>query len=313
MLNNFVVSLEAVLPLFIMMGVGVLVKKCRLLSSTEVKSLNHMIFVVFFPLMMFSNIYGSDIKDAVNGKLIAFGIASILLIYLATVVVVMAIEKSPKSRGAMIQAIYRSNFVILGIPIAANIYGHGNLAVTAMMAAIVIPLYNILAVITLEVFRGGRPNPMNILKKTLRNPLIIGAFFGIVTVISGFQLPSVVESVIHDMSSVVPPLALVILGASINFRSIGRMGRNLIISVVGRLVVVPAVGLTAAALLGFRGISFVTLISIFAAPTAVSSFTMAETMDSDGELAGNCVVFSSAFSCITMFLWIFFFKNLGMF
>ncbi len=68
-----------------------------------------------------------------------------------------------------------------------------------------------------------------------------------------------------------------------------------------------------AALAGFRGIAFVTLIAMFAAPTAVSSITMAQSMDSDGQLAGNCVVISTAFACFTMFLWIFLFKNLGMF
>lgn len=115
------------------------------------------------------------------------------------------------------------------------------------------------------------------------------------------------------MASVATPLALVILGASIDFKSIRKCGRNLVACVAARLVIVPAIGLTAAALLGFRDIAFVTLIAMFAAPTAVSSFTMAQSMDSDGQLAGNCVIFSTAFACFTMFLWIFLFKNLGMF
>lgn len=299
--------------MFIMLAIGVLVKKFKMLSSDEVKNLNHMVFVVFFPLVMFTNLYGSDIKDAINPELIGFGVLAVLLIYGATVGIVMLIEKHQKSRGALIQAIYRSNFVLMGMPVAANLYGQGNLAVTAMMAAIIVPLYNVLAVITLEVFRGGKPEPRIILKKVISNPLIIGALAGLAAGISGIVLPEAVEKAVSDLAAVGTPMALVILGASINFRSIERTGRNLIIGVVGRLVVVPAIGLTAAALLGFRGIAFVTMISLFAAPTAVSSFTMAQSMDSDGELAGNCVVFSSAFSCLTMFLWIFIFKSLGMF
>ena len=108
-------------------------------------------------------------------------------------------------------------------------------------------------------------------------------------------------------------MALIILGASFSFSSIKRCRRNLIISVVGKLVVVPAVFLPLAAFAGFRGVEFVTLIAVFAAPAAVSSFTMAEAMDSDSELAGNCVIFSSLFAGITLFLWIFIFKSLGMF
>lgn len=299
--------------MFLLMIIGVGVRKYKLLSPAEVKHLNHMVFVVFFPAMMFSNLYGADIKEAMDGRLITFGVAAVLIEYLVTLLLVLRIEKEPKSRGAMIQAIYRSNFVIMGIPIAVNMFGHGNLAVTAMMVSIIVPVYKVLAVITLEVFRGGRPDLINILKKLATNPLILGAAAGIIAVLTDLKLPRVLETVIDDMSAVATPMALVILGASFNFKSIRRCRRNLIVAVTSRLIIVPAMGLSAAALLGFRGIAFVTLIAIFASPTAVSSFTMAETMDSDSELAGNCVVFSSAFACFTMFFWIFLFKNLGMF
>lgn len=313
MLSNFVVSLEAVLPMFIMLAVGMGVKRFRLLTETELRHLNKMIFVVFFPPMMFTNLYGTDIEEAVDWRLMIFGIASVAVIYGVSTLAVLHMEKDPRSRGAMIQAIYRSNFVIMGIPIAVNMYGHGNLAVTAMMVAVIVPIYNVLAVVTLEVFRGGTLDFAGILKKVLTNPLILGAAAGLLSVLTGLKLPAVLEDVVGDMASVATPLALVILGASIDFKSIRKCGRNLVVCVAARLVIVPAIGLTAAALLGFRDIAFVTLIVMFAAPTAVSSFTMAQSMDSDGQLAGNCVIFSTAFACFTMFLWIFLFKNLGMF
>lgn len=313
MLSNFVVSLEAVLPMFIMLAVGMGVKRFRLLTETELRHLNKMIFVVFFPPMMFTNLYGTDIEEAVDWRLMIFGIASVAVIYGVSTLAVLHMEKDPRSRGAMIQAIYRSNFVIMGIPIAVNMYGHGNLAVTAMMVAVIVPIYNVLAVVTLEVFRGGTLDFAGILKKVLTNPLILGAAAGLLSILTGLKLPAVLEDVVGDMASVATPLALVILGASIDFKSIRKCGRNLVVCVTARLVIVPAIGLTAAALLGFRDIAFVTLIAMFAAPTAVSSFTMAQSMDSDGQLAGNCVIFSTAFACFTMFLWIFLFKNLGMF
>lgn len=313
MLGNFIVSLEAVLPMFLLLAAGMGVKRFRLLTETELRHLNKMIFVVFFPPMMFTNLYGKDIKEAVDWRLLIFGLVSVALIYGIGTLAVLRIEKDHRSRGAMIQAIYRSNFVIMGIPIAVNMYGHGNLAVTAMMVAVIVPVYNVLAVVTLEVFRGGKPDAASIAKKVLTNPLILGAAAGLLAVLTGLKLPAVIETTVADMASVATPLALVILGASMDFGSIKACGRDLIICVLARLVIVPAAGLTAAALLGFRGIAFVTLIAMFASPTAVSSFTMAQSMGSDGQLAGNCVIFSTAFACFTMFLWIFLFKNLGMF
>ncbi len=65
--------------------------------------------------------------------------------------------------------------------------------------------------------------------------------------------------------------------------------------------------------MGFSGVKLLTLVAIFASPSAVTSFTMAQQMDSDYELAGNCVIFSTAISCFTMFLWIFALKCMGLF
>lgn len=313
MLNNFIVCLEAVLPMFILMVIGICVRRGKLLTRDEVRKLNHMVFVVFFPLMMFENLYGADIKDALNVKLIIFGVACVLGVFFISMPIVFRIEKNSQSRGAMIQAIYRSNFVIMGIPVAMNIYGRGNLAVTAMMVAIIVPLYNVMAVITLETFRKGKLKPWRIVKSVLTNPLIIGAFAGIISVVFNIRLPGILESVASDMAGVATPMALIILGASFDFQSLGRTARNTVICVIARLIIVPGVCLSLAAYLGFKGIAFVTLVAMLAAPTAVSSFTMAEDMGSDGELAGNCVIFSSAAACFTMFLWLFIFKNLGVF
>ena len=283
------------------------------MNEMEVKKLNKLVFHVFFPCLMFRNIYGAEIEDAVDLKMIVYGVVMILLVYFTAMAVVVKIEPSNRSRGAMIQAIYRSNFVILGLPIAANLFGGEKLTTTAVAVTIVVPLFNVLAVVVLEIFRGGKPEPVKILKGIAQNPLIIGAVLGILTVVFQIQLPQLAEDVIDQLKDVATPLALVTLGMSLNLKEMGAEKRNLIICVLGRLVIVPGIALTGAALLGIRGVAFVTLLAVFASPCAVSSFTMAEQMDSDAELAANAVVLSSAFACVTMFLWIFLFKSLGMF
>ena len=53
------------------------------------------------------------------------------------------------------------------------------------------------------------------------------------------------------------------------------------------------------------------LLAIFAGPPAVASFTMAQQLGGDAELAGNSVVMGSAFSFVTIFIWISLFKGLG--
>lgn len=299
--------------MFILITVGMIVRRAGLISQEENRHLNNMVFKVFFSVMMFDNIYRSELTGAVSGRFMGFTLASIAVVYVCALAVALKATKSPKTRGAMIQAIYRSNFVIMGLPIALNIYGGENLATTAVMVAVVVPIFNVLAVVTLEVFRGGRPKPLEVARQIIKNPLIIGAVCGLICAAFKIDFPQVIDDLFDDMAGVATPLALVILGISFEFSQIMECGRNLWIAVIGRLVVVPGLVLTAAALIGIRDIEFVTLIGVFAAPSAISSYTMAQSMDSDATLAGNAVIMSSMLACGTMLLWIFLFKSLGMF
>jgi malate permease and related proteins len=312
-MNNFIVSVQAVIPMFSMLLIGLMVRKFKLLDDLELLHVNNLVFRVFLPLLLFTSIYDTQISEVVNTKLILFGVAAVFLVYIGALVLSLLIEKNNASRGAMIQAIYRSNFIILGLPIVSNIYGAENLGLAAFMIAVIVPVYNVLAVITLETFRGGRIDLKKVVAGIFENPLIIGAMVGIVAVLFNLRLPEIVGKTISEISAAATPMALIVLGASFRLSTIGNSRRNLIICVVGRLMVVPGLCLTAAAIAGFRDIAFVTLIGLFCAPCAISSFTMAQQMDSDSELAANAVVLTSALASFTMFFWIFLFKWLGMF
>ena len=312
-LDNLKISLEAVAPMFLIMAVGFFVRRKGLLSEDDVRHMNKMVFNTLFPPLMFTNLYGHEINNILDVKLVVYTVSAIFAVYAAAFIIVLKIEKSQRSRGAMIHAIYRSNFVIMGLPIVSNIFGDENLAVTSMMVTIVVPVFNVMAVITLELFRGGKPDPIHILKGIAKNPLILGAVAGLIAVLTSLQLPVFLEKTVDMMSGAATPAALLLLGASFDFKSLERCRRNLIVCLLGRLVIAPAVALTGGILLGFRDVAIVTLIAVFASPTAVSSFTMAQQMDSDDELAGNCVIFSSLLSCFTMFLWIFVLKTMELF
>lgn len=312
-MDSFFVAAKAVLPIFLLLLVGVFVRYRKMLTETELIRVNGFVFKAFFPFLMFYNIYTSDLSANLDARLIAFAVCGVLAEYALAVLVVCRIEKSSRSRGAMIQALYRSNYVLLGLPLVENICGSGGLGAAAVISAVIVPLYNVLAVITLEVFRGGKVRPGRILLQVVRNPLILGALAGVLSLLLKIDYPDVLLDVAADLSGASTPVALIILGATFNFAALKKCGRNTVICTAGRLVVVPALAMTAAALLGFRGDAFVILLVAFAAPCAVSSFTMAQQMDSDADLAAGSVVLTSALSVVTIFLWIVLFRNLGMF
>ena len=312
--SNFIVAVSAVVPMFCLMAIGAFVKFRKWLTDEELNHMNRMVFRVFFCCMMFYSIYTTKLATSFRPKLMLFGACGVLIIFTLLMIIIPRIEPDNKRRGVLVQAIFRSNFVLFGIPIVGNIFGDNNIAVASMMIAIIVPIYNILAVFALETFRGGKFALLPILKGVFKNPMILGAIAGATLLILGVEVPKPVLKPIGQISAATTPVALIILGASFRFGATHEHRKQLLGVVFGRLILVPAIVLsTAAFIFDFRGIEFVTLIAIFAAPCAVVSFAMAQQMGGDSELAANCVVFTSALSCFTIFCWILFFKTVGVF
>ena len=313
MLSNFFVALGGVVPLFCLMAVGVFVKRSRLLSEEELRHVNRMVFRVFFFFMMFYNIYISDPQTAFQPILMIFGAGGVLLTALVFGAIVCMIEKDNARRGPMIQAAFRGNYVLMGIPLVSNIFGDAAVAIPTMMIAAIVPLYNVLGVLVLETFRGGRFDLLPILRSVLMNPMILGAITGALCRLVELPIPAPVLKPVAQIAAATTPVALIILGASFHGGSYHAHLRQLIFSVASRLIIVPAIVLSLAIILGFRGVELVTLIAVFATPCAVAGFAMAQQMQADAGLAGNCVVYSSALSCFTIFGWVFLLKILGFF
>lgn len=312
-MSSFAVCLNAVLPLFLVMGLGYIARCTGAISRTDVPKANRWAFKFFMPIMLFYNIYTSDLSAAAQPKIIIFAVVCVLVLYGLSFGFVMLAEKQDDKRGVMIQGLYRSNFVIMGIPLAAQLVEGADLGPVVILVAVVIPMFNVLAVITLELFNGKKPTVGRMLLDILKNPLIIGIATGIVVRLIGLKLPTAVESAAGMIGKVGSPLMLFLLGAFFEIKGVGTHKKQLAVVCVGRLVIVPAIFLTLAVLCGVRGVELAAMIAIFGSPTAISSFTMTQQMGGDAALAGDIVIFTSALSCITMFAWALALKSLGMF
>lgn len=311
-MENFILSFNVVSPLFLIMSLGYYLKYIRLFDDHTLNIMNKVCFKVFLPILLFYNIYKSDVKSAFNINLILFSVVSVVLLFLILLIIIPKIEKDNKKRGVMIQSIFRSNFVIFGMPVASSIYGEGNIGSTALLIAIIVPLFNLLSVISLEVFRDGDINFKKVIKGIITNPLIIASVLGILFVLLNFKLPTFLEKSISDVSKLATPLSLILLGGSFSFSDIKEYINHMIFVVSNKLVLVPLVFIPISIALGFREIELLTLLIIFASPTAVSTFQMAKQMDSDHILAQQAIVFSCLFCIPTVFLWILVLKQLAL-
>ena len=283
-MENLMISANAVLPMCLVMALGYGTRRLGWLRREEISTINKIAFRIFLPCLLYYNIYCSDLSGSFDPLLMAYAVGGVLLTFGLALGYTLLTEKLPERRGVLIQGMFRSNYVIMGIPVATALLGADQLGTVSILIAVIVPLFNMLAVVVLEVFRGQKPKPLHILEQT-----------------------------IQSVSAIASPLQLFLLGAFFQFSGLKTYRRELVTVSIAKLIVSPGLFLGLGALLGFRGVAFVSLIGIFASPTAVNSFTMAQQMGGDAELAGDIVVTTSAASILTMFLWIFLFKSLGMF
>jgi len=219
--------------------------------------------------------------------------------------------KEKKKLSVLIQGVYRGNFVLFGLAIVDSIYGKEGLATVSLLTIVVIPTFNVLAVIILEYYSGREISKLKLLKQVFKNPLIIATLLGISFIILKINIPKPVYKTLSDISKIATPLAFIVLGAELQ---IGNMLKNIkyLISVnILRLIVNPLITIGVGKLIGFQGIELVALLSMSACPTAVASYTMAKEMKADGDLAGEIVATTSILSIFTIFCWVLILKNLA--
>lgn len=300
-MENLMISANAVLPMCLVMALGYGTRRLGWLRREEISTINKIAFRIFLPCLLYYNIYCSDLSGSFDPLLMAYAVGGVLLTFGLALGYTLLTEKLPERRGVLIQGMFRSNYVIMGIPVATALLGADQLGTVSILIAVIVPLFNMLAVVVLEVFRGQKPKPLHILGQIAKNPLVIGSVLGILTLVAGIRLPHILEQTIQSVSAIASPLQLFLLGAFFQFSGLKTYRRELVTVSIAKLIVSPGLFLGLGALLGFRGVAFVSLIGIFASPTAVNSFTMAQQMGGDAELAGDIVVTTSAASILTMF------------
>lgn len=301
-MDSLTVGFNVIIPLVILMGLGYFLRLIKLIDETTISKLNTLVFKLFLPVLIFKNIYSTDLAQGFDFNIIGYAIIVSIICYLLIFLVIFLIEKDKKKTSVLIQGIFRTNFVIFGIPVIASLFGENNLGIPSIVIAAVVPVYNTLAVITLEIFNKGEINIKRVLLGIIKNPLIIASIIGVIFLFTEIKINDVIYSAINDVAKITTPLSLIVLGSSFVFKNIRKNLKQNIIGIIGRLVVVPFIFVGISILIGFRGIELATLMIMFGAPTAVSSYTMAKAMGGDEDLACSLVVLQTILSVFTIFI-----------
>ena len=333
MWDTFLFAFNAVTPMLLLMLLGAWLKHRRFFDDATLKKMNAFTFRFGILAMMFRNIYSLGSLEEIHLNAMAVVLVSVAVLTGMGWVESRLFTSQRNRRGIMIQNSFRSNFAIIGTTLAFSLGGAAGGAVSASIQAPAIIYYNIMAVVCLTVY-SDRPDRAvsfgGILKSIATNSMILGQALGLLCLVIRPMIPLDAQgepvfllsrdctffyAAVEDLADMAPPLILVLLGARVNFSAASHLKRELTVGIVQRLVLAPGVGFGLAFLAQALGVLEVTpavlsaLVGLYGSPVAAASAVMAEEMGGDAELARQYVVWTSALSMGTLFLWIFFLRS----
>ena len=312
-IENLIFSLNATVPVFFMMLLGLFFHKIGWIDESFASKMNKFVFLVPLPLLLFEDLATVDFEEVWNIKFVLFCFGATI----ASIAIASAISflwKDRRIQGEFIQSSYRSSAALLGIAFIQNIYGSAGLAPLMIIGSV--PLYNIMAVIVLSFFQPERKDlDKAVLKKTakgiLTNPIIIGIAAGLLWSALKIPMPHILSKTISSIGGMATPMGLMAMGATFDIRKAFSKARPAAVAVLIKLVGFCTIFLPAAISLGFRQEELVAILVMLGSATTVSSFVMAKNMGHDGILSSSVVMLTTLFSAFTLTGWLYILKSMG--
>lgn len=313
-MENLIFSLNATIPIFLMMVLGVFFRKTGLLKENMINGLNQFVFKATLPVLLFGDLAKQDFAQAWNGKFVAFCFV-VTLVSISLVALMSMALKDKSQRGEFIQGAYRSSAAILGIAFITNIYGNSGMAPLMIIGSV--PLYNIMAVVVLSFTKPGQ-NGMSpeLIKKTLKgiatNPIILGILAGALWSVLWLPMPTILTKTVSSLGGLTTPLGLMAMGAAFNWSEAkSGMGPAFAASFM-KLIGLCTLFLPVAVLLGFREAELIAILVMLGSSTTVSSYVMARNMGHSGVLSSSIVAITTLGSAFSLTFWLYVLKTLAL-
>ena len=313
-MENLIFSLNATIPIFLMMLLGMLFKKLGWMDEVFAAKMNKFVFLVPLPVLLFEQLATVDFSEVWDIKFILFCfVVTAISITISTLISMLWKDRSIK--GEFIQATYRSSAALLGIAFIQNIYGTAGMAPLMIIGSV--PLYNIMAVVVLSVFKPGNNSfDKALVKKTLKgiatNPIIIGIVAGFVWSALKLPMPSILHKTVSSIGATATPMGLMSMGATFEMKKATSKMKPTLVAVFMKLIGFCAIFLPVAAMLGFRNEQLIAILVMLGSATTVSCFVMARNMGHEGTLSSGVIMMTTLLSAFTLTMWLDVLRSFGL-
>ena len=305
--------MNATIPIFLMMLLGMLFRKLGWMDEVFAAKMNKFVFLVPLPVLLFEQLATVDFSEVWDIKFILFCfVVTAISITISTLISLLWKDRSIK--GEFIQATYRSSAALLGIAFIQNIYGTAGMAPLMIIGSV--PLYNIMAVVVLSLFKPGNNSfDKALVKKTLKgivtNPIIIGIVAGFVWSALKLPMPLILHKTVSSIGATATPMGLMSMGATFEMKKATSKMKPTLVAVFMKLVGFCAIFLPVAALLGFRNEELIAILVMLGSATTVSCFVMARNMGHEGTLSSGVIMMTTLLSAFTFTMWLDVLRSFG--
>ena len=311
-MDNFIYSLNATLPIFLMILLGKVLIKLKIIDLPFTKVVDRFVFVVALPVLLFKDLTANDLSKDFNGGYVLFCFVVTLVSISAIWFFTSIFMKNKEEQCAFIQASYRSSAAILGLAFINNMYDSTGLAPLMILGAV--PLFNIFAVVILTLKgdnNGQKPDVKTTVINILKNPILLGILISLPFAFFHVQFPAFVDKALTSIGNTATPLALISIGATFEGRkAIQKLKPTLIASGI-KLLLLPALFLPLALYFGYHNQELMAILIMLGSPTTVSCYIMAKNTKNDALLTSSVIVLTTLLSSVTLTGWIFLLRSLG--
>lgn len=320
MLENFIFSANAVVPIFLLIAFGYFLRKKNYIDENTIDIMNNIVFKFALPAMLFQNIAQSNFRDSFDFWFLTWIVIITLGTFLFSWVFAELFMKDKGAIGAFVQGSFRGNYTILGLSVISSILGDSDTGKSILVTTFIVPLYNILSILVLSVrnYDTDKDGKLgDVLKSAfiniVKNPLIIGIMLGIPFSYFNFNAPTMLVSTCTYLGNLSMPLALIAIGGNIDLKTSFVDVKWALIASSFKELLFPIIGVLSSVLLfNMQGEKLVIIFVMTSTPTAVSSYVMASNMHSDSKLASNIILFTTLCSLFTFTAGIYILKTLNL-
>lgn len=310
-MDNFIYSINATLPIFLLIILGRILHKTNIIDDHFTKTADRYVFLIALPALVFKDLTETNVREHFDGGYVLFCFCVTLVIILAIWGLTELFMKNEEEKGAFIQASYRSSAAILGLAFINNMYDSTGMAPLMIIGAV--PLFNIFAVIilTLKGNTGSKPDLKTTIANVFKNPILLSILVSLPFAFLNLHFPVFLNKAIDSIGNTATPLALISIGASFEGRKALKKLKPTVIASSIKLIILAALFLPLAIFFGYRNQELMAILIMLGSPATVSCYIMAKNTGNDHILTSSIIVLTTLLSSVTLTVWIFVLKSVG--